>query len=267
VHGSNFARWRGAEFCARSPTASRALPIAKGASVDHTINTREVRLSAGAEFVVALFIKPPTHKNRALRNRFLSFRALGKCNKLLGNGVFVLAIVGSSNCREVPMNWITAFATMALSLGFVTPGPAIAQTAKDLAGTWSLVSVENVRPDGTKFNPLGGPANGMLVFDGTGKFSWQIIRSDIPKLASNNRLEGTPEEFKAMAQGVLSYFGSYSIEDDGKGITMRIESSSFANWNGVTQKRTLALAGDNLTVTNPAGAAGGTANVTWKRLK
>ena len=66
---------------------------------------------------------------------------------------------------------------------------------------------------------------------------------------------------------MLSYFGSYSIEDGGKGITMRIESSSFANWNGVTQKRTITLAGDNMTITNPAGAAGGTASVTWRRLK
>jgi lipocalin-like protein len=165
------------------------------------------------------------------------------------------------------MKWIIVLTTIALNPGLVAPGPAIAQTANDLVGSWSIVSEETVGPDGVKFNPIGGPANGLVVFDGTGKFSWQIIRTDIPKLASNNRFEGTPEELKAVAQGVLSYFGSYSLEDGGKTIAMHIESSSFPNWNGINQKRTIALAGDNLTVTNPIGAADGSAIVTLKRLK
>ena len=38
----------------RPSTASRPMPTLKGAPVDHTINVREVRLSAGAEFVVAI---------------------------------------------------------------------------------------------------------------------------------------------------------------------------------------------------------------------
>ena len=38
----------------RPSIASRRDPDAKGAPADHTINVREVRLSAGAEFVVAI---------------------------------------------------------------------------------------------------------------------------------------------------------------------------------------------------------------------
>ena len=139
---------------------------------------------------------------------------------------------------------------------------------EQLVGSWALVSTINTRPDGSKFDPNGGkPTAGLFVLDGNNHFSWQIIRTDIPKLASNNRGEGTVDEFKAVAQGVLSYFGTYALADGGKTLTMNIEASSFPNFNGAKQNRSIALAGDELTVTNPAGASGGIAQVVWKRAK
>src|SRR5262249_52921942 len=36
------------------------------------------------------------------------------------------------------------------------------------------------------------------------------VRSDLPKFASNNRDMGTPEENKAVVQGSITYFGTYS---------------------------------------------------------
>lgn len=150
------------------------------------------------------------------------------------------------------------------------PSSAVAQpkALKDqLVGTWTLVSAVNIGPDGTKLDPYRGQATGVLMFDGTGHFSWQIIRSDIPKLASNNRNEGTADEFKAVAQGVLSYFGTYSLDDSGKTLTIHIENSSFPNFSGTNQKRSMALTGDELTLINQAGASGATAEAKWKHVK
>lgn len=165
-----------------------------------------------------------------------------------------------------------AFSTMALlCLGVGFPASdAVAQqksTQDQLVGTWTFVSAVNTRLDGTEFDPNGGKAvTGVLMFDSAGHFSWQIIRSDLPKIASNNRQEGTADEFIAGSQEVLSYFGTYSLDDSGKTLTMHIESSSFPNFNGANQKRSIALTGDELTVTNPSGASGGTTSVTWKRV-
>jgi hypothetical protein len=105
------------------------------------------------------------------------------------------------------------------------------------------------------------------MFDGTGHFSWHIIKPDIPKFAANNRLQGTAEENKATVQGVLSYFGTYTLDPDGNGMTVKITASSFPNFTGQTQKRKILLSGDELTVVNTAGASGGTAEVTWRRAK
>ena len=153
-----------------------------------------------------------------------------------------------------------------LGVGLIDAMAQQNQIKENLVGAWQMVSNINTRQDGTKFYPLGEYPTGLLMLDGAGNFSWQIIRPDIPKFASNNRLEGTPDEYKAVAQGVLSFFGTYTVDDAGKAITMRVVSSSFPNTNNVDQKRTMILAADELTLINPAGASGGTGESKWKRL-
>jgi hypothetical protein len=67
-------------------------------------------------------------------------------------------------------------------------------------------------------------------------------------------------------QGSLSYHGTYSVSD--KAINFKIEGSSFPNWMGTDQKRTItSLAGDELKWTNPGASVGGTAETIWKRVK
>jgi hypothetical protein len=58
-----------------------------------------------------------------------------------------------------------------------------------------------------------------------------------PKFASNNRQEDTAEENKAVVQGNISYFGTYTVDEAAKILIFHIESCSFPNWNGTDQKR------------------------------
>jgi hypothetical protein len=52
------------------------------------------------------------------------------------------------------------------------------------------------------------------------------------------------------------------------GLTLHIERSSFANWNGTDQQRLIAsLTATDLKYTNPAASTGGTAELGWKRVK
>jgi len=165
---------------------------------------------------------------------------------------------------------VFAALTMLALLLVPLTGDAVAQQKslkEQLVGTWTFVSAVNTRPDGTKFDPWGGKAAGVMMFDSTGQFSFQVIRSDIPKLASNNRLQGTADEFKAVAQGVLSYFGTYSLDDSGKTLTQHVQSSSFPNFNGANRIWAIALTGDDLTIGSQVAAAGGTNELKWKRVK
>ena len=161
---------------------------------------------------------------------------------------------------------ILPFAAMALlSLGVALQ--ARAQSVKDqLVGTWMLVAVYDARPDGSKFDPFDGNPTGILMFDGNGHFAAQLMGSGFPKFASNNRLEGSPEENKAIVQGSICYFGTYSVSEADHTLTYHVESSSFPNFNGADQTRAFTLTGDELTYTGPT-STGGTSHVVWKRAK
>jgi hypothetical protein len=138
-------------------------------------------------------------------------------------------------------------------------GNAFAQAAKDLVGTWTLVSISG-DPDGP--NPKG-----MVMFDASGRFVQVVTRSDLPKYASSKRVEGTPEEFKATALGSLGFFGTYSV--NGTNLKRHVDASSYPNLIGTDQNLgNLILSGDELKWSNPsAPGSGDPIVVTWKRAK
>jgi len=146
----------------------------------------------------------------------------------------------------------------------------LAQSAQEqLVGTWMLVSIYVEGPDGSRFDPFGANPTGVLMMDGNGRISVQFIGSDLPKFASNDRLEGTPEEDKAVVQRILCYFGTYSVSDGDHSLNIHIESSSFPNWKGTEQKRFLALKDDEMKWINPTASSGPgfTGHTVWKRAK
>ena len=109
------------------------------------------------------------------------------------------------------------------------------------------------------------------MYDATGHFSVIITRSDLPKFASNNRETGTAEENKAIVQGSLASFGTYSVNETNKNYTQHVESCTFPNWNGADQKTIFNIDGDKLSIhviSGPLTSIGtGTAYVVWKRAK
>ena len=104
------------------------------------------------------------------------------------------------------------------------------------------------------------------MFDSGGRFSLFIANPERPKFASGNRLNGTPDEYKAAIQGSISYFGTYRVDESGKLINFELEASSFPNWDGVTQQRPFSISGDELRFTNSSGSSGGSVLVVLKRL-
>src|SRR4051812_20651977 len=84
----------------------------------------------------------------------------------------------------------------------VLPGSTLAQqkTLKEqLVGTWTFVSSTGKLPDGSPV--WGSNPRGLVIFTDNGRYSSQLLRSDRPKFASNNRLQGTSDDNKATAQG------------------------------------------------------------------
>ncbi len=88
----------------------------------------------------------------------------------------------------------------ALALALTTT--ATAQTLKNqLVGTWDFVVAEVKAPDGKKSFPFGETPKGILIFTPDGRFAQIHVAGDLPKIASDNRLTGTPEEYAEIMQG------------------------------------------------------------------
>ena len=156
-----------------------------------------------------------------------------------------------------------------LAVGLASlPSSAIAQqnTLKEqFVGTWTLVS-SYVEQDGKRIEPFGPKPLGYMMFAASDHFSWNFMRPDRPKFASNNRQTGTPEENKAAVQGNISAFGTYTL-DPGGSLTLQIIGSNFPNWDGTTQKRMVEISGNQMKYFTPATSMGGSAVNILARLK
>lgn len=136
-----------------------------------------------------------------------------------------------------------------------------------IVGTWSYVAVDVVHPDGQRV-PLYGPnPQGVATFDSDGHYMLLTARAGLPKFASKDRAQGTPEEYKAVVQGSIAHFGRYTVNEADRTITFHIETSTFPNWNGTEQKRPFTLDGEQLTWRTPASSGGGVAEVVLKRAR
>jgi hypothetical protein len=86
-------------------------------------------------------------------------------------------------------------------------------------------------------------------------------------VASKDLLKMTPDELKATAESVLSYFGSYTVNEAEKSYAIQIEASTFANQTTTPAKRLVEINGDEMKVTNTGRLAGGQTIIVWKRAK
>ncbi|HQR22658.1 MAG TPA: lipocalin-like domain-containing protein [Burkholderiaceae bacterium] len=168
--------------------------------------------------------------------------------------------------NRLSLRMSTTVALLLLGVGLPSTAAIAQSTLRDqIVGTWMYVSVDLVRPDGTR-EPLFGPQpQGQANFDGNGRYILMTARAGQPKFGSANRMDGTPEENKAVVQGTIAHFGRYTVDETNKTITFHIDTSTFPNWNGTEQKRPFSISGDELTWKTPASTGGGTAEVVLKR--
>lgn len=145
------------------------------------------------------------------------------------------------------------------------PGIALSQSLKEqIVGTWRLTSIYN-EMDGAKKHLYGEKPVGLVIFDRSGYVAQYLQKPELPKIAAKNRLKGTDAEYRGIVQGMISGFGTYTV--DGDTVTIKWVASSYPNRAGTAEKRTYKIAGDQMSSTNPTAASGGTSHTTYARLK
>jgi hypothetical protein len=154
--------------------------------------------------------------------------------------------------------------------GLLFCGDVAAQSPKEqIVGAWTLVSADSVRPDGTRSPAFGPNPKGIMIFSRDGHFALIQMRGDLPAIAAKSRDQGTPEENKAIVEGSIAYFGTYTVNEADKTILLKLNGSTFANILAAGEQRRLitSLTADELKFTNPRTPSGATLEVGWVRAR
>jgi hypothetical protein len=153
-------------------------------------------------------------------------------------------------------------------LGLLSHGAmAQAKTIKEqIVGSWTLVSWVQTRGDGTKNLRFGDNPRGVNMFSPDGRYSLIIMQPDLPKLASNDAMKPTAEEAVAIMRGAIAYFGTYTVDESTKMLTLQIDGTTLPNQLGLPQKRKIdVISAEEMRYSNPNAVGGGSIEVAWKR--
>jgi hypothetical protein len=82
---------------------------------------------------------------------------------------------------------MTAMALVCLAVGLASGSLAQKSIKDQLVGTWTLVSSDQVRPNGIKLKQFGANPSGINVFDANGRFFIMMASVDNLRIASNRK--------------------------------------------------------------------------------
>jgi hypothetical protein len=167
-----------------------------------------------------------------------------------------------------PLAVFSLSATLAVALASL-PGSAVAQQRslkEQLVGAWTLVSCDVTRDGAKQPYCADSNPNGILIFDCSGRYATMTAARGRPKISTGNRAAAPAEEYKTAAMGLVANFGTWSVNEADKTVTIHIEGALFPNVEGADVKSTLNLSGDELKLTTSAPASA-TDQAVWRRAK
>jgi len=163
---------------------------------------------------------------------------------------------------------MTATALVCLAVGLSTSSSLAQKSIKDqLVGTWTLVSSDQVRPNGIKLKQFGTNPSGINVFDANGRFFLMMASGDNLRIASNDRSMTKSEEDGLIVEPI-AYYGTYTVNEEVNVISLHLDASTFPNQVGIDQKRNItSLTANQLKYSSPANKSGDQVHEVWKRAQ
>lgn len=136
------------------------------------------------------------------------------------------------------------------------PNSATQQSSSEanrLVGTWRLVSLETIRPNGEVIYPFYGKhPEGLLIYDRSGWMSVQIVSDPKPMVPIASSREGflaaASAEKVAAVDGYYAYFGTWTVDPAGRTVTHHITQSLYPGERGENGVRRLTLDSNRLTL-------------------
>ena len=138
---------------------------------------------------------------------------------------------------------------------------------EQLVGTWTLVSSDQVRPDGSKLKQFGSNPKGINVFGANGRFFLMVASADNSRIATRDQNRTNSEEVGGLIAESIAYYGTYTVNEEVNVISLHLDASTFPNQIGTDQKRTItSLTADELRYSSPAAMSGVQIHQVWNRV-
>ena len=139
---------------------------------------------------------------------------------------------------------------------------------EQLVGTWTLVSSDQMRADGSELKQFGGNPKGINVFDANGRFFVMVAGADNSRIAVRDPNETYQEEVGSLITESIAYYGTYTVNQELGVISLHLDASTFPNQIGSDQKRTItSLTTDKLKYSSPAATSGVIVHQVWTRAQ
>jgi hypothetical protein len=151
----------------------------------------------------------------------------------------------------------------------LTVSPMHAQTGSKnpLVGVWKLTAADKILPDGTRASDYGAEPHGMAIFTADGLVMIDVFRDKRGKFAANDRAKGTPDEYREAQLNTSCSFGTYSVDVAAGTFTIRIDRSTYPNYDGTTQVRSFELKGNEVSWKVPARPDGSVPVTVMQRIQ
>ena len=108
---------------------------------------------------------------------------------------------------------------------------------QNLVGAWQLISFDMRTTNGHLIQPLGAEPKGLLTYSESGYFSAQAMGAERSTITSGMQMTATPEEMSENYKSVISYFGTYEIDQKQGCVLHHVKGSLFPNREDKTQVR------------------------------
>jgi hypothetical protein len=164
---------------------------------------------------------------------------------------------------------VAALLTLVLAAcAHVAPTPD-ASSENPLIGTWQLVGVVAIRPNGeATVSKWGKNPSGFIHYTRDGHMAAQIMGDPRPMVRDPAR--PMPEESQAILESYVAYAGTYTYDPATKVVVHHVQMSIVSTEIGQGRPRKVELDGDQVTLTaSPYTLRGETVfnKLTWRRLR
>ena len=127
-----------------------------------------------------------------------------------------------------------------------------APSARDqFIGVWQLVRQFNVAKDGSEI-PVALTQRGRISWDRAGRV-WVLLYNEGRRAPADPRTP-TLEEYREMNSGLMTYFGSYQVDEAKQTVTHHLEAAASPALIGTNLVRRYEFSGNRLTLIFPGEA-------------